>query len=173
MFLSKGQCYEERASNRQKVYDGGWCLFLIRRSLPKEVEVMKADPKTEAAVVAVVKQWFEAFANGDMDSVLAFVAPDPEVVIIGTGKDDKCIGSAELRTAADRAFTETKGASVRIGWHTVSAIGSLAWVAPDVTFRGKTSKGETYLPLRYTGVLEQRENGWLIVQSHDSLPTAG
>ena len=134
---------------------------------------MKADPKTEAAVVAVVKQWFEAFANGDMDSVLAFVAPDSDVVVIGTGKDDKCIGPTELKNAAERAFAETKGASVNIGWHSVSTVGSLAWVAAEVTFQGKTSKGEIYLPLRYTGVLEQRENGWLIVQSHDSLPTAG
>jgi L-2-hydroxyglutarate oxidase LhgO len=62
----------------------------------REVENMKADPKKEAAVMNVVEQWFEAFANGDIDSVLAFVAPHPEVVIIGTGKDDECIGLAEL-----------------------------------------------------------------------------
>jgi ketosteroid isomerase-like protein len=134
---------------------------------------MKADPKKEAAVMNVVKQWFEAFANGDIDSVLAFVAPDPDVVVIGTGKDDKCIGLAKLRTAAERAFAETKGTSVKMGWHMVSAVGSLAWVAADVTFQGKTSKGEIYLPLRYTGVLEWRGNRWLIVQSHDSLPTTG
>lgn len=134
---------------------------------------MRADSVTETAVMDVVKQWFEAFANGDIAGVLAFVAPDSDVVVIGTGKDDKCIGLTELKTAAERAFAETKGASVKMGWYTVSMIGSLALVAADVTFRGRTSKGEIYLPLRYSGVLEQRGNKWLIVQSHDSLPTAG
>ena len=134
---------------------------------------MKADSKTETAVMNVVRKWFEAFAKGDIVGVLAFVAQDPGVVVIGTGKEDKCIGLTELKTAAERAFAETKGASVKIGWHSVSTASSLAWVAADVTFQGKTSKGDIYLPLRYTGILEQRGNKWLIVQSHDSLPTAG
>lgn len=134
---------------------------------------MKANVEIETPVMNVVRQWFEAFAKGDIAGVLAFVAPDPDVVIIGTEKNDKCIGLLELKTAAERAFAETKGASVKIGWHSVSTAGSLAWVAADVTFQGKTSKGEIYLPLRYTGVLEKRGNRWIIVQSHDSLPTAG
>ncbi len=134
---------------------------------------MKADPKTEAAAMNVVRQWFEAFARGDIAGVLAFVAPDSDVVIIGTGKDDRCIGQAELKTAAERAFGETKGASVSVGWHSVSAAGSLAWVAADVTFQGNAGDRQIYFPLRYTAVLERRGDRWLIVQSHDSLPSVG
>jgi len=57
---------------------------------------VKADPKTEAAVMNVVKQCFEAFTKRDLDSCLVSFAPDPDVVVIGTGGDEKCIGLADI-----------------------------------------------------------------------------
>jgi hypothetical protein len=57
---------------------------------------MRADPETEAAVMNVVTQCFEAFIKKDLDSILAFVAPDPDVILIGTGGDEKCVGIAEM-----------------------------------------------------------------------------
>jgi uncharacterized protein (TIGR02246 family) len=134
---------------------------------------MKADPKTEAAVMNVVRQWFEAFAKRDIDAVLAFVAPDPDMVAIGTGGDEKCIGPTELKAVAERAFAQSEDASCKIGWHSVSVAGSVAWVAADIIFQVKTGGREVSLPLRETAVLERRGSRWLIVQSHDSLPAAG
>jgi ketosteroid isomerase-like protein len=134
---------------------------------------MKADPETEAVVMNVVKQWFEAFARRDIKGVLAFAAPDPGLVVIGTGGDEKCIGPAELKTVAERAFAQSEDASVQIGWYSVSTAGSVAWVAADVIFQVTTKGQEIRLTLRETAVLERRGDRWLIVQSHDSLPAAG
>ena len=58
---------------------------------------MKADPKTETAVMAVMNQFIEAFNKQDLDSGLALFAPDPGVVFFGTGGDEKCIGLAEIK----------------------------------------------------------------------------
>ena len=134
---------------------------------------MKADPQTEAAVMNVMNQLAEAFAKRDLDNLLALYAPDPDVVVIGTGGDEKCTGLAEIRTVFQRAFAQSEAAFVKIGWHSVSVAGSVAWVAADIILHVKTSGRQISLQARSTAVLEQRGDKWLIVQFHGSLPAAG
>ena len=134
---------------------------------------MRADPKTEAAVVSIVKEGFEAFTKRDLDAVLAFFAPDPDLVVIGTGGDEKCVGLAELRNIFKRAFAQFEKASFEFGWHSVSAAGPVAMLAADVTLYVKTSDRQITEQIRVTVVLEQRGDRWLVIQWHDSLPAAG
>jgi ketosteroid isomerase-like protein len=134
---------------------------------------MRADPNTEAAVVNIVKKCFEAFTKKDLDAILAFCAPDPDVILIGTGRDEKCVGLDEVRNILGRAFTQFEEASFKFGWHSVSAAGSVAMLAADVTLHVKTSDRQITEQLRLTVVLEQRGDRWLIIQWHDSLPAAG
>ena len=134
---------------------------------------MGADPKTEAAVMNVMKQFVEAFAKRDLDALLALYAPDPDVVVIGTGADEKRIGRAEIKALFERDLAQLEDASVRFGWHSVSAAGSVAWVAADVILHVKTSGWQISFQARSTAVLEQRGDRWLIVQFHGSMPAAG
>jgi len=134
---------------------------------------MRADPKTEAAVVNIVKQGFEAFTKRDLDAVLAFFAPDPDVIVIGTGGDEKGVGLAEIRNILGRAIAQFEEASFKFGWHSVSAAGSVVMLAADVTLYVKTSDRQITEQIRLTVVLEQRGDRWLIIQWHDSLPAAG
>lgn len=133
---------------------------------------MKADAKTEAEVMAVFNQLIEAFAKRDLDSGLALFAPDPDVVFIGTGKDEKSIGLAENKAHIERAFAQSEEASIQLGWHLVSAAGSVAWLAADATINAKVNGKELSFPVRWTIVMERRGGKWLVVQSHDSLPAA-
>ena len=134
---------------------------------------MRADPKTEAAVVNVVKQGIEAFTRKDLDAVMTFFAPDPDVIVIGTGGDEKGVGLAEIRSIFEHAFAQFKEASFQLGWHSVSAAGSVAMLAGDVNLYVKTSDHQITEQIRLTVVLEQRGDRWLIIQWHDSLPAAG
>ena len=134
---------------------------------------MRADPKTEAAVMNIVKQCFEAFTKKDLDEVLAFCAPDPDVILIGTGGDEKGVGLAEVRNILERAFAQFEEASFKFGWHSVSAAGLVACLAADVTLYVKTSDRQITEQIRLTVVLEQRGDRWFIIQWHDSLPAAG
>jgi len=134
---------------------------------------MKADPKTEAAAMGVVRQWFEAFSKRDINGVMAFFAPELDVVVIGTGKDEKCVGPNETKAILERAFAQFKEASVKFGWHSVSAIGSVALVATDVVLSMKTTDREIIEHIRLTVALERRGDRWVIIQWHDSVPAAG
>ena len=131
---------------------------------------MKADTKTENAVMDVLRKCFEAFGRRDLDALLAFFAPDPDVVVIGTGRDEKGIGRAEMKAIFQRAFAQFSEASFQFGWHSVSVAGSLAWLANDVSYLVKAGDRESSRQIRLTGIMEKREGRWLILQSHDSVP---
>lgn len=131
---------------------------------------MKADPKTEAAVMNVMNQMTEAYAKRDLDALLALWAPDPDVVGIGTGGDEKRIGLAERKTQLERDFAQSEAISVELGWSLVSAAGSVAWVAADAIVHTKVSGQEISFPGRFTAVLEQRSGRWLLMQTHFSMP---
>lgn len=122
--------------------------------------------------MAVLNRLIKAYKKRDLDGALALYAPDPDLVTIGTGVDEKRIGMAERRAQLERDFAQVEDISVQLGWYSVSAAGSVAWVASDVVARGKIGGQEISTPMRATFVLEQRGGRWLIVQSHISLPAA-
>jgi uncharacterized protein (TIGR02246 family) len=141
--------------------------------MKEATEIMRADPKTEATVMNIVKQCFEVFTRKDLDAVLAFFAPDLDVILIGTGGDEKCVGLDEVRNILGRSFAQFEEASYEFGWHSVSTAGSVAMVATDVTLYVKTGDRRITEQMRLTVVLERRGDRWLIIQWHDSLPAAG
>jgi hypothetical protein len=65
---------------------------------------VKAEPAIEAAVMNVVTQFAQAFAERDLGRTLSFLAPDPDVVFIGTGGDEKRIGLTEIKALLKSDF---------------------------------------------------------------------
>ena len=134
---------------------------------------MKANGKTEAAVMEVVNQFNEAYARRDIDGLLALVAPDSDLVVLGTGADERRVGPAELKFQAERDWSQTEALAFELGWNSISAAGSVAWLAAEATGRDRVGGQEISFPLRLSAVLEQRKGKWLFVQMHLSTPAAG
>jgi ketosteroid isomerase-like protein len=134
---------------------------------------MKADAKTETAVMAVVDKFNETYARRDIDGLLALFAPDSDLVLFGTGADEKRVGLAELKFQAERDWAQTDSISFELGWHSVSAAGSVAWLAAEGMGQAKFDGQEMSFPFRFTAVLEQRGNKWLFTQGHLSVPAPG
>jgi ketosteroid isomerase-like protein len=134
---------------------------------------MKADSTTEAAVKAALDKMAEAYAKRDLALLRAAFAPDPDVVMYGTGADEKRVGLAQVQAQAERDWSQNEAATVTFGWSSVSATGSVAWVAADATFSFKAGGQAMSLPARTTFVLEKRGEKWLIVQAHFSFPAPG
>lgn len=131
---------------------------------------MKADPKVESEVMAVVTKHMEAYAKRQLDSALALWAKDPDVVAIGSGPDEKRVGPAELKVQLERDFAQSEAVSMELGWRSVSTAGSVAWMAANCLIRAKVNGQDISLPGRLTAVLEKRGNRWLFVQQHFSMP---
>lgn len=134
---------------------------------------MKANPQTEAAVKAVLDKLAEAYAKRDIESLRACFAPDPDVVMYGTGADEKRVGLDPIQAQAERDWSQAESSIVKYEWVSVSAAGPVAWAATDASFNLKAGGEELTLPARITFVLEKRREQWLIVQAHFSLPAPG
>ncbi|MCI0521696.1 MAG: nuclear transport factor 2 family protein [Chloroflexi bacterium] len=133
---------------------------------------MKADVSTETAVKAVLDKLAEGYAKRDPALLRAAFAPDPDVVMYGTGADEKRVGLAAIQAQAERDWSQAEAAAVVYEWISVSAAGSVAWAACDTVFKLKADGMEMTMPARITFVFEQRGKEWFIVQGHFSFPAA-
>lgn len=134
---------------------------------------MKADASAEAAVKAVLNQFAESYKARDTDALIALFAQDPDVMIYGTGADEKRVGVAEIKAQVERDWAQSEAGSVSYGWTSISAAGSVAWAASDVSFDAIVGGEEFSLSARLTAVLEKRRDKWLLVQVHFSFPATG
>ena len=129
---------------------------------------MKADAATEKAVLAAVHQFMEAYRLRDADRLMSHAVPDNDVILIGTGADERRVGPAEIRIQAERDWSQSDSATFDLNWTSVSAAGSVAWVAAEGVVRASAGGQEVTLPIRMTIVLEQRNGKWLLAQAHAS-----
>lgn len=132
---------------------------------------MKADGKTEAEVMNVLKRFIKAYHDKDLSSMLKLFAPDPDVVFYGNGDDEKSIGITGIREQAEHDWLQSASVSLEVKWSSVSSAGAVAWLAADIEIRAGVGGLEMSLPARLTAVLERRANEWFFVQWHSSLPT--
>lgn len=134
---------------------------------------MKADSKTEAEVRAVLAKFSDSYAKRDMEGLLACLAPDPDVVLYGTGADEKRTGLAEIQFQAQRDWDQTDEISMAFDKISVSAAGPVAWTAVDGAFQIRAGGQKMRLPARGSFVLERRNGNWLVVHTHFSVPAGG
>lgn len=134
---------------------------------------MKANAKTEAAVLDVLNKFMQNYEKRNLEGLMGLLAPDDDLFLYGTGIDEKRIGREQFKFQAERDWSQTDALAFNFTWHQVSAAGPVAWVASEGLGQGKVGEQEIAFPLRMTAVLEQRGDKWLLVQSHISLPALG
>jgi len=134
---------------------------------------MKASAEIEAGVMDTLNKFIKTYEQRDMKGVLAFLVPDPDVIVMGTGADEKRIGLDEIKLQIERDWFQSDVTAIEILKSMVSAAGKVAWMTADVIFHIKAGGQEIHMPSRLTTVLEQRGKKWLIAQWHVSSPAAG
>lgn len=134
---------------------------------------MKADSMTETAVQDTLQRLIRAYERRDMEAALACFAPDGDVVMYGTGADEKRIGLDEIREQMERDWAQSESTAISFDESSVSAAGSVAWAAVDARFGFRIDGQEGTLPARISFVLERRQEKWYIVHAHFSTATAG
>jgi ketosteroid isomerase-like protein len=133
---------------------------------------MRASPSTQAAVEATLQQWKDAYSRRGVDGALAVIAPDDDVVGIGTGPDEWRVGPEEFKAQLERDFAQSEALSVDYEPLVISEAGPVAWVAGRARVQARVDGQDLTLTGRFTAVLEQRGDRWLLMQTHFSLPAA-
>lgn len=134
---------------------------------------MKVDIKTKSEVTAVLKKLADSYADRNLKNVLSCFAPDSDVVLYGTGADEKRIGIEQIQAQVERDWSQTESAAISFDWISTSGAETVAWAAADGEFRFRANGQDMSLPARMTFVLEKGNGAWRIVQSHFSTPTPG
>ncbi|MGR8980997.1 MAG: nuclear transport factor 2 family protein [Gammaproteobacteria bacterium] len=133
---------------------------------------MKADSRTEEEVKIILHGFTDAYRKRDMKALFECIAPDADMVMYGTGMDEKCTGPEQIRTQVERDWAQSESAVMLFDRTTVSSSGQVAWAAVDGEFRFRAGGQDGTIPARVTFVLEKREGRWLIVHAHFSTPAA-
>ena len=115
---------------------------------------MRAYARAVAEVMSALNRFGEAFLSRDVDRTLSFLAPDPDLVYIGTGVDEKRLGLNEVRVQFERNWAQTEQASIETVHGSVSAAGFVAWAASDIIVHAKASGTDVSFPGRLTAVPE-------------------
>jgi ketosteroid isomerase-like protein len=133
---------------------------------------MKADAKTEAAVLSTMNKWLDSYRQRDIDGLMSTLTADDDLFLYGTGSDEKRIGRQEFKFQAERDWAQTDALQFNLTWHRISAEGPVAWMAADGVGQGEVGGNHIEFPLRMTGVLKQEGGEWRMVQGHVSLPAS-
>jgi len=134
---------------------------------------MQATQQTGTEIQSVLDKFCEGYANKDIDALLDLFDSDPDVLVIGTGEDEKRTGLDEIKIQFERDFCQSERLTVDFENVTISQQDSVCWVAGDTNVYFTTEAKAMHVFLRFTAVLTQRDGKWLFVQTHFSFPFSG
>ncbi len=133
---------------------------------------MQAVRQTVDNIHLVLDKFREGYSKKDISILLSLFAPDSDVLVIGTGEDEKRTGLAEIKLQFEQDFYQSDRLQVEFKNVAVSQLGEVCWVAGDTHVYLTVQNQPVEVRLRFTGVLENRDGDWLFVQTHFSLPFA-
>jgi ketosteroid isomerase-like protein len=135
--------------------------------------VLLVSVKTEAGVLNVIDQVAEAFEERDIEKMMSLFSDGDDLVVIGTGADERKVGKSEARSLFKRDWAQSEASSIIYNWRVVSSVGSVAWAAMDGSVYARVGQREIHLPVRLSLVLKKVGNRWQIVHWHVSVPASG
>ncbi|NQT25911.1 nuclear transport factor 2 family protein [candidate division KSB1 bacterium] len=130
----------------------------------------------EAKVNTVIDQSTEVVKAEDMDLFSKVFAQDADMIVFGTDSPERAVGYEALKELVQKQFEETESTKISAKDRIIKVhdSGRVAWFSEvidwEIEAEGQTVKLEG---VRGTGILENRNGNWVIVQLHYSLPAGG
>ena len=130
----------------------------------------------EASVKDFLYQFEKALSSMDLESVSKFIAQDDDIVFIGTDTAEYWTGWEPVEEAFKAIYEAIDSWEILVDKQTlrVHKSGEVAWFSEVFTQKVVAQEETiTHEGLRWTGVLEKRNDNWVIVQFHSSMPISG
>ena len=137
----------------------------------------KVDIEAEKAKVKSVVDQFEQFwETEDMDLLARIMAHDADMVNYGSDAAEHFVGWEALKESLEKMLPSLENIKITVRNQVIKVhpSGNLAWFSQvwdwDLVIEGQPvhSAGQ-----RLTGVLEKRNDNWVFVQFHNSVPVSG
>ena len=120
---------------------------------------MHALAEAKWGVLTAVDALFDHIANGRHRETVGCFTDDPDVMLIGSEAGERAIGPEALSAFFAALYAEPYRVLFTLPERRVSAMGNVAWVTGEGTYRLSTGGEER--PYRLTAVLERRRDRWL------------
>ena len=144
----------------------GLCLTACASGSNIEVEVAKT----------VVDNFWRAIRDQDVNLLSRVVATDDALIVFGTDAQERWVGSSAFLSAEEQMMQafDVESLDRREETLQIHSRGGVAWFSTvfdiEISVDGELASLEG---LRTTGVIEKRNDDWVIVQAHTSVPIAG
>jgi uncharacterized protein (TIGR02246 family) len=168
-----------------EMIERNWVREILARSWDASMALCKDDEdngngeridecqrKNHARDRGVLEGMTHAYKTRNLEAFMTCFAPDSDVVVYGTGADEKRIGPEQIRFQVERDWSQSESAEMAFTWRTIEAAGDVAWAALDGAFNVRAGGQAISLPARASVVFEKRDGKWIIVHSHFSTPPA-
>lgn len=143
--------------------------FLVSGCSPAKVD-MEAEKTNVRAVLDKVVQ---ATKNENMEMFSQTTAHDKDLISIGTAGNEFFKGWEQLKEAMLKQFDAFENTDILVKDRIIKihASGKVAWFSEVLDFKFTVKeKPYQFEGVRFSGVLEKRDNKWLVVQTHMSVP---
>lgn len=129
--------------------------------------------KELSEIRSVIEQFELARESEDFSTIEQIWAPDEDIVLFGSEGDEQLVGFAAIKKAMVQQFDELENIliSIRDQKIKINKSGTTAWFSQILNYNFiYQNENMSFEGIRFTGVLEKRENKWLLVQGHLSVP---
>lgn len=130
----------------------------------------------KAKIESVIDQFSQAWETKDIELLSRIMAHDADMVIYGTDAPEQWVGWEPFKTTVAEMFTALESIKITVKNRSIKvhSSGDVAWFSQiwdwDLVVEGKPVRSEGQ---RFTGVLEKRNDEWVFVQFHNSVPVSG
>jgi uncharacterized protein (TIGR02246 family) len=133
----------------------------------------KADTKVVTEEVrALLSAHDKALSDKNLDAVMATFSSDPNTVVLGTGFEEKWVGSNEIRAAYTEMFKDYDPGTLQTNcdWKTGGAdvAGTMAWLAAICDAKDSMQGKTREYKLNVTAAAEKQDGKWKFTSLHMS-----
>lgn len=127
------------------------------------------------AIEHLLENWIIANETQDFDLIEKIWAPESDIILYGTDSHERLMGWANIRSAIKSQFSQIDETYISASdqFIKINCTGSTAWFAETINYNFMyNGEAKKYEGLRFTGIVENMEGEWKLVQVHLSVPAS-
>lgn len=122
-------------------------------------------------VQEAVDQLAAYYSARDCNGLLSITSP--AFIGLGSGPDENVFSAEELRTSLNRDFSQCDDIEMKFSKLHIREDIRAAWMLANCTITARTGGKVITMAGRMTGVFRRTTSGWMIAQTHFSMPYSG
>ncbi|MBC8181137.1 nuclear transport factor 2 family protein [candidate division KSB1 bacterium] len=126
----------------------------------------------ELEVRETMDSFYQVVEKKDLEGILSFYLLRPGTVMLGTGAEDRCLGSEEIEKKWSEILADVESIDIFKSDETIQISSDLrnGWVTSVNRVEEKNNEGLLNYTLFFSAVLEKRAGNWVFRQMHFSIP---